>query len=414
MGMVYLGTKLKNHGHDVIIYDAQLDNVSPMGIVKEFSPDFVGLSTTTDQRHSAFDICREVKEHDPSIKTVIGGSHCTNTGADIIRTHAQVDLVMKGYCESRFQKVVSDWKPAEAQGVVYREGGEPVETEFSGIPDPDDFVVPDYSLLELEKYKMKVDRELALPIFTSRGCSHNCTFCAAGHFTRKVSFSQLDRVLESIDRVAALGYKAIRIQDDTFGMKRKDALAIMDYLKAKGIIYSIKSRISILDEEFLEALKETGCFGIKFGVESVVPHVLKGMEKKLNLDKLERIISIGLKLGIRMGAFFIIGNPYESYEDAMVSIKFCQDLLKRKVLPLTTIGCYVFPGTKMETLAKQQGIIPDDFNWASEFSEPRNDILGYHTSVPIYTSEQLGYEELSSLRDEFRKRAFVLDVLIPF
>ena len=57
------------------------------------------------------------------------------------------------------------------------------------------------------------------------------------------------------------------------------------------MIYSIKSRVDILNQDFIFALKETGCYGIKFGVESIVPHVLSAMKKKLNLDKLERIIN---------------------------------------------------------------------------------------------------------------------------
>jgi len=414
MGIVYLGTALKNSGHEVIVHDTQLDNTSPMDVVREFKPEYVGISLTTNQRLQAFRLCREVKDYDPGITTVLGGPHCTNTGAGILRKHDSVDFIMKGYCDRRFELLVSGGCLSEIPGLTYRDDGEIKETAFDGNPDPEDFRIPDYRLLLIKKYRLRTNGIDALPLFTSRGCSNKCIFCAAGYFSPKIDFAPVELIKENIDLISSMGYKALRIQDDTFGMNRKKAYEVMEHLKEKGMIYSIKSRIELMDRDFLFDLAKTGCYGIKFGVESIVPHVLKRMNKRLDLDKLEDIITNGIAQGIQLGAYMMIGNPTESFDDAMASIRYCEELLRRGVIPLGTIGCYIFPGTLLESISKEEGALKEDFDWADHYDEPLNKTIGYNTSVPVYISELLGFKELQLLRTELRKRAFVFDLLVQF
>lgn len=414
MGMVYLGTALRNKGHNVLVHDAQINGASAMDIVRKFKPEYVGVSISTNHRLQAFQLCREVKEYDPGITTILGGPHCTNTGVDILAKHDYIDFVMKGYCEWRLERLVSDTNHPLISGLVYRDNQEIKETVFDGKPDTEDFIVPDYSLLSIEKYRLRTNGLEALPLFTSRGCSSKCVFCAAGYFSRNVVFAPVELVKKNIDLIFSMSYHAIRIQDDTFGMNRKKAYEIMEYLKEKGMTYSIKSRIELMDKDFLSFLAKTGCYGIKFGVESIVPHVLEKINKRLDIDKLENAISNGLDLGIQLGAYMMIGNPAESYDDAMASIQYCEALLKRNVIPLDTIGCYVFPGTQLESISRTEGLLKDDFDWANDYDEPLNKTIGYNTSVPVYTSKLIGFKELAMLRTELKKRVFVFDLLVQF
>lgn len=414
MGMVYLGTALKNKGHNVLVHDAQLNGDSIMDIVRNFKPEYVGVSVSTNHRLEAFRLCREVKDYDQNITTIMGGPHCTSTGIGILTKHNSVDFVMKGYCEWRLERLVSDADYPLISGLVYRDNREIKETVFKGKPDTEGFIVPDYSLLPIEKYRLRTNGLDALPLFTSRGCSSKCVFCAAGYFSRNVAFAPVELVKENIDLILSMGYQAVRIQDDTFGMNRIKAYEIMEYLKEKGMTYSIKSRIEVMDRDFLSFLAKTGCYGIKFGVESIVPHVLEKINKRLDIDKLENAINNGLDLGIQLGAYIMIGNPSESYDDAMESIQYCEALLKRNVIPLATIGCYIFPGTKLESISKVEGLMEEDFDWANDYGNPLNKTIGYNTSVPVYTSKQIGFKELAMLRTELKKRVFVFDLLVQF
>lgn len=414
MGLIYLGTGLTRAGHEVRCNDAQENHADPFGLVRDWEPDAVLISVTTEARFSAFDLSRRVKALLPKTVIVVGGPHFISGGEQTLRVVPEVDFVVRGYAESRIVSLLDGAPPALIPGVTHREDGRVVENVFDGKPDPRDFILPDYELLPLDRYEMLTDGKPSLPLFTSRGCCNKCTFCAAGHLSRKVVFADVDLARENIERIARLGYTALRIQDDTFGMRRDDAFAIMDELARRKMTYSIKSRIEILDEEFLDALKKTGCYGIKFGVESVVPKVLKEMNKKLDLDKLERVIAYGAGLDLMLGAFLMIGTPSETFDDAMRTVEFGGNLPKRGALPLMTIGCYIFPGTTLESKAMEEGRIPKGFDWAQPYDEPRNLELGYHSQVPVYTSKDLGFDEMLNLRAEFRKRAFILDHMVDF
>ncbi len=415
MGLVYLATSLKKRGHDVKVVDFYVEKVDPKRIINDFSPAFIGISTTTDSRFNVFSFCEQIKALSPDTKTVLGGPHFMGNDKETLQHHHSVDFILRGYCEKSLPHLVSGKSPEDIYGLTFRKNGTTYQTPFIGKPDPSDFLIPDYRLLNLKKYQFRTDHIPSLPLFTSRGCCNHCTFCSAGYFSKTIAFAPVDSVIENINYIASLGYKAIRIQDDTFGMNRKIAYEILEHLKKREIIYSVKSRISILDEDFLQILKETGCRGIKFGLESIVPKVLSSMNKKLDIEKLESILNFSNKIDLPMGAFVMIGNPDETYEDAITTIDYCQNLLKRGIYPISTVGCYIFPGTMLENIAKKEGLIPEDFCWAASFYDSRNERLGYEPSIPVYISQYLGYSELYSLADEIKKRnLFVLEALIPF
>jgi len=128
------------------------------------------------------------------------------------------------------------------------------------------------------------------------------------------------------------------------------------------------------------------------------------MQKRLDLDRLERVIHSGVKYGIKLGAYILIGNPQESYETAMTTVRYCGELVRRGVEPIPAIGCYIFPGTRLEAIAKAEGLIPEDFDWAADFYDPRNKQIGYDPTIPVYTSKNIGHNELVSLYVQCKKR----------
>jgi len=405
MGLIFLGSVLKNKGHKVLIYDPRICRKPFAYFMQAFRPHYVGLSVMTDLRKNAFQICKEVKAFDNGIKIILGGSHFTPLSArHALEVYGDyIDFCVLGYGEKALSRIVDGEDSKTIPNLVFREQGEIVETNSEKVVRSEEIIMPDYSLVNLKKYRLRVQYEQSLPLFTSRGCPHSCIFCSAGTFSRNVAFAPAEMVMETIDQIYSLGYRAIFIQDDTFGLHKKNSYAILEYLSKKGIKYSVKSRLEILKDDFMFALKETGCYGIKFGLESIVPHVLENINKCLPLDRLENVLQIGQRLGLKIGVYLLIGNPGESYEDAMATIRYAGSLFERGIEPFAAIGCYIFPGTRLEKISKEEGVINKNFSWANEFCEVRNSLIGYDPVVPIYISKDIGYQELLSLRSEFAK-----------
>src|SRR3989338_3093638 len=77
LGVVYLATLLKNKGYDIKILDSSFDkDLEPVkSKIKEFKPDFVGVSVTSDLYDNMKDIISFSKQN--GAFTVIGGPHAT-------------------------------------------------------------------------------------------------------------------------------------------------------------------------------------------------------------------------------------------------------------------------------------------------------------------------------------------------
>ncbi|TRZ51521.1 radical SAM protein [bacterium] len=405
MGLVFLGSMLVNQGHEVLLHDSRVDDNSLETAVLTFHPEYVGMSVVTGSRTNAFRLCKVIKTIDPRVKVLLGGPHFTPLSArQAVELYGdRIDFCVLGYGERALSQLISGEDPHSISGLVFQHQKTIVETSFHRRASSEDLVVPDYSLLHLKKYKLRIQSMASLPLFTSRGCPNKCIFCAAGAFSRNIVFFPVDLVKRTIDAIYSLGYRAITVQDDSFGLDRKKAYEVLEYLASKGIAYSIKSRIEVLEDDYLLALKNTGCCGVKFGVESVVPHVVERLNKSIRLDRLEHVLQTGSRLKLRMGAYFLVGNPGESYQDAMKTIRFTGQLLHRGVDPLIAIGCFIFPGTALEEISKEEGVIGREFNWAQEFSDERNTSIGYDRSVPVYISNEIGYQELVALQREYAK-----------
>jgi radical SAM superfamily enzyme YgiQ (UPF0313 family) len=88
-------------------------------------------------------------------------------------------------------------------------------------------------------------------------------------------------------------------------------------------------RADFLDEELLTLFKEGGVYRIAIGIESASPRILKYIKKRLNLDKVNKAISLITKYNISAHGFFMIGFPDESLGEIRETIRFaCKSRLQ--------------------------------------------------------------------------------------
>ena len=70
-----------------------------------------------------------------------------------------------------------------------------------------------------------------------------------------------------------------------------------------------------MDNDTLKVLKEAGCYGLFYGVESGDSKILKNiMEKQIELEKIEEVISATIKEDLYTAASFIFPAPFETEE----------------------------------------------------------------------------------------------------
>ena len=198
--------------HEVRILDMRLEKPSVLPeVLADWKPDVVGTTAMTTDAYQAQAVLRLARQVVPTALTLIGGHHCTlNTQSYYVDW---VDLVVLGEGELVFKEIVDRWQAASPrdtrvfeglQGTDVRlpDGTRLAQGKAKNAPNLDHLPAPARHLLD--KYRGQYFFLAAQPmasIFTSRGCSFDCNFCAIWEFyDRRTRFLSAEVIA---DRMAA-------------------------------------------------------------------------------------------------------------------------------------------------------------------------------------------------------------------
>jgi len=123
-------------------------------------------------------------------------------------------------------------------------------------------------------------------------------------------------------------------------------------------------RADCLSMELLKKMKRSGVKSIFVGVESGDQQILdKVICKSLDLDRVVEFAKNSQELGLKTGAFYIIGFPGETKENMQRTVDFAL-MLKRKY----DVGMHLFAatpsyGTRLYEECKAEGYLPADLSW---------------------------------------------------
>ena len=152
LGLMAVGAGLKRDGHDVVLYDGEIEEL-PLDY-----PQY-GFGPTSPEYPHAVDCLHRIKEANPSARVVLGGPHatllhhqCLSHGWDCI--------------------VVGDGENAAAQAFT---GSDKVIIAASRPLD--EYPIPDRSLVDIRSYRFRLHDRQATTVMGSRGCPFSCGFC---------------------------------------------------------------------------------------------------------------------------------------------------------------------------------------------------------------------------------------------
>ena len=124
----YISAILKEQGHEVELYDGQVEQISVSQKIKEYQPHMVYVCGRTRQENFMLEYCKEAKEQNPDTITVLGGMHAQlchdrlyKPWADYILTTFDIYKILEMIDYSIYQK---DVKLEEIQGICYQREGE--------------------------------------------------------------------------------------------------------------------------------------------------------------------------------------------------------------------------------------------------------------------------------------------------
>src|ERR1700722_17355196 len=358
LGIGFLGTLLKQSGHEVRVFDQNVEGLSDEGLfqlVTEFQPEIAGFSVITPNYPVARQQIRKLKQLHPEVRVLAGGIHATLFPDDLMADG--VDVVVLGEGEPVILQLVASLAEGRdlgaLPGLLFRAAtGEVVRTAgHSQTSTLDDLPIVDRSLYKLPKYTHP-------SMLASRGCPHHCAFCCNYTGTVRndgVAIRQYERVIEEMEHLRDVhGAKEIFFADDIFLLRKHD---ILEFCRANaerrvGVKWIGQMRADRVDAKVAEAMRAADCQRIYFGVESGSDRILRDAQKGMTTAQIRRGIRAAFDAGLRVKTGWIYGLP-GTLEDQYESIPFMLDLRPHEISIHQLIP---FPGTIYYTDAARFGI----------------------------------------------------------
>lgn len=318
LGSVLLATIMRNKGYDVRVY---IEDIAPVDMEEVLSADLVGISALTSTAPQSYLLADRVRA--AGIPVVLGGTHCTFL-SDEAMEHA--DFVVRGEGEHAFQELVDALQAGTGfesiQNLSYRECGPTVHNpERPKIANLDINPIPDFHLITGWKPGGVVS------IATSRGCPFSCTFCSVpgmyGHVFRTHS---IERVLEELAVHREASY--VFFADDIFTANKKRVKELLSRMIQRGLTPEWGAQVrteTVDDDELLGLMRDSRCFNVYVGFESINPRTLELFKKKQDLAKIERAIDKFHRAKISIHGMFVVGSDEDDVETIEVTAKFAKE-----------------------------------------------------------------------------------------
>jgi radical SAM superfamily enzyme YgiQ (UPF0313 family) len=372
LGLMYLSSYVKKYGYkDIKIIDLEL---VPWGFddfcrkVKEYSPDLVGIQCMSTNLESTYRICGFVREYLKGTKIVLGGPHF-NSKPEEIFDYFDIDFVVHGEGEKTFLELIQSLnEPSHyknIKGLVFRDtDGSVVKNEYRELnQELDDLPFPDYDdLYEGHPFcahpYSKTGRMMML--MTSRGCPFRCAFCDTPNIHGiKVRTRNVDNVLDEMSLLQKKhGISEFSFKDSNFSMSKRWVKEYAEKVAQRNlnISYFANYRFEVLNDEYIEPLKQSGCSLIFSGVESTDPFVKEVLGKSTSMEQIMRADASIKKYGIKNLYSFMFGSPGDSEETLRSYIDFAIETNPFIMLVAPTMA---FPGTALYDYALEHNLLRD-------------------------------------------------------
>jgi anaerobic magnesium-protoporphyrin IX monomethyl ester cyclase len=420
LGLGYLAAYLERNGVQCEILDAHILRLKQPDVrsyLRESRPDIVGVTFTTENRFTAFDTIRNVRSTLPDALVIAGGPHVSSAAEDTLTHIPELDLVVRGEGEETLLQLARHLEggsdPHDLPGISWRgDGGIISNPSAPFIPDLDALPFPARRLMPMDRYAYQADvpgigKMKALNIMASRGCPFDCSFCASANmWGRRFRARTPENVLAEVDElVNRWGAKALWIFDDTFTVDRKRTVAICEGLieRFPGLKWFCEIRVDTVDHELLALMQEAGCYCVAFGVESGSQRIIdESIGKRIKIEQVQQVVGWCRDLRLQYNPFMILSHPDETEQDARETMRFIREW-NSEGNPVSLAIMHVYPGTRIESIARDKRILPADFSWARAEDAKRVLMLpAAQGDVPIFL-DKLSWEFLSGCMFEWAR-----------
>src|SRR3989338_3798504 len=356
IGLGYIATAMKRSSFEFDLIDIDAHRYSDQQVesfIRKKKCDVVCMGWIVTGYKIIKRLSSVIKMYHPHAKIVVGNSVATSI-VDTLLTCTEVDIAVMGEGDITIidlLEAISKSMPIdEVRGICFRKDGaifrtpaRPLITDLSTLP----FI--DYSIFDIEIYlensknwifdKIPVPREdiRALPVNTARGCIARCGFCYHVFQGMKYRYRTPDSIVAEIrDMIDKYSLNCICFFDELTFFSKKQALQLSSEILEENIkiYWTADCRAALFNDKkdlfIINKIKEAGCVGLGYSLESAEPDILKAMNKHLTVEQFSKQTALLREGGIATLTSLVFGYPQETPETIKKTFDCC---IENKVYP---------------------------------------------------------------------------------
>jgi hopanoid C-3 methylase len=351
--------------HEVRVIDMRLEDEDALArMLVSFRPDVVGTTSMTTDAYQAKAVLRAARNICPEALTIVGGHHPTLCPEEFDVDY--IDVIVQGEGELTLREIMDRWSKhrdrsfAGVKGTRWLDAGgkRHVNPKREQTANLDELPAPNRDLIKKYqgRYFFTGIRPMA-SIYTSRGCSFDCNFCAIWEFyERRTRFLSAKKI---VDQMAACDEPFIFVLDDNFLTNKRRATELCDELEKRGVkkYWLTQGRTDFAADhpELMARLAKNGLVMVLSGFESNDDDNLAALRKKSSWQKNLRANDILRQNGIFSTGVFMIRADW-THEQFEALYEYVRSL--QIAMPLFTI-LTPLPGTQLYRAYKDQLLTTD-------------------------------------------------------
>lgn len=329
--LVYLSGILDRAGYHLECIDAIASGLLPdetWNKIAAFRPDLVVYLLASPSYDEDVAFLTELKRRVPNATFVGSGDVYREIRENGLELHPFCDAILTDFSTPDLMSWLKRDADTTFDNIIYRgrDGAVRAGPEKHGHGFYD-MPAPRWDLWPLNKYSFPFSIESKFAtVLTDFGCPFSCVFCPMS--TTGYKLRDLDTVMDELRLLRRLGINEVFFRDQTFGVNRVRTQALLERIKTEqpDLKWTCWSRVDLVTEEFLKALRDAGCHTVMYGIESANEDILKQYKKNTKREQMERALALTRRLGMRTVGTFVIGLPGESEQSILETIEYARHL----------------------------------------------------------------------------------------
>ena len=312
----YISSLMKENGHNVDIWDGQVETKPAANKIRKFNPDIVYVCGRTRQENFMLEYCSEAKNFNKEIITIIGGLHAELCYERMYKD--DVDYILTTFDIFKLLDIIDYHFSDKAINlenidcICYKNdkkwiANKRVPFDINRLPLPDRtyfYEHPNnYRYLELEH---------AAWVRTAYSCPYRCKFCHRNKFN--LGHYICRDIKDVVEEIKNIDSDNIYIVDDDFLFNQKRLYEFVRLIKENNIhkkyICYGRSDFIAKNKELMSELKSIGLYYVLVGLETIHNKQLTEYNKKSSVSNNVKSIDICHELGINIMGMFIVDLDY--------------------------------------------------------------------------------------------------------